>query len=148
MFVRTKQRIRQKQHKYAGAYSGEDAETVSVSTESVYMSEVEPLRGQQIVDGQTEGYAANDYRRQVYSSAGLRPISREISVNDAKLAAGPAISNTRAVPGDRPFSISDMAIGIEPVAHTYMGMAITSTAIIENMGVLPRAEKSRKARTL
>lgn len=73
--------------------------------------------------------------------AGLRPISRDISVNEAKLVAGPAISSTNAVPGDSPFMTNDMAIGIEPVAHTYMGMATISTAIMDNTGFRPNTEK-------
>ncbi len=64
-----------------------------------------------------------------------------MSVNEAKLAAGPAISKTSAVPGDKPFITNDKAIGIEPVAHTYIGMAITSTAIIDRIGFCPRTEK-------
>lgn len=76
-----------------------------------------------------------------YIMAGLRPNSRDISVNDAKLAAGPAIRSTRAVPGERPFIIKDKAIGMEPVAQTYIGIAIIRTAIIENIGLLPTTEK-------
>ena len=64
-----------------------------------------------------------------------------MSVNEAKFAAGPAISNTSAVPGDSPLIISDKAMGMEPVAHTYMGMAITSTVTIDNKGLLPMTAK-------
>lgn len=46
---------------------------------------------------------------------------------DAMLVAGPAIRNTKAVPGDRPFIIKAVAIGIEPMAHTYMGIATNKT---------------------
>ncbi len=48
----------------------------------------------------------------------LRPISRTIKAKEAKLAAGPAISNTKAVPGESPLSTKDNAMEIEPVAHT------------------------------
>lgn len=73
--------------------------------------------------------------------ADFRPISFAIKVNEAKLAAGPAIRRTSAVPGDKPFSIRDKAIGIDPVAHTYIGIAITNTVIMEKRGLLPSTEK-------
>ena len=49
---------------------------------------------------------------------------------EAELTAGPAISNTKAAPGVRPLAISDTAMGMEPVAQTYMGMATASTKSI------------------
>lgn len=39
----------------------------------------------------------------------LRPISRTIKAKEAKLAAGPAISNTKTVPGESPLSTKDNA---------------------------------------
>ena len=74
-------------------------------------------------------------------NAALRPISREIKVKEAKLAAGPAISSTNAVPGESPLSTKERAMGMEPVAQTYIGMAIISTAIMESNGRLPNTEK-------
>ena len=46
---------------------------------------------------------------------------------DAKFTAGPAINKTKAAPGDKPFSIRATAIGIEPVAHKYIGKAKSNT---------------------
>ena len=43
------------------------------------------------------------------------------------LAAGPATKNTNAVPGDKPLSINAAAIGIEPMAQTYIGIATIKT---------------------
>ena len=62
-------------------------------------------------------------------------------MKEAKFAAGPAISSTKAVPGESPLSTSDRAMGIEPVAQTYIGTAMTSTAIIDSSGLSPSAEK-------
>ena len=49
---------------------------------------------------------------------------------EAKLAAGPAISITKAMPGERPLSMRDRAIGMDPVAHIYIGIATITTAIM------------------
>jgi len=57
------------------------------------------------------------------------------------LTAGPAISNTKATPGVRPFSISDRAMGMEPVAQIYMGTAITTTASMASRGYRARPTK-------
>ncbi len=67
-------------------------------------------------------------------SVALRPIVRDSTITDAKLAAGPAISKTNATPGLRPLSISDIAIGIDPVAHTYMGTATSIMTPIARSG--------------
>ena len=40
----------------------------------------------------------------------------------AALVAGPASKKTRAAPGFKPFRIKAAAMGVEDVAHTYMGM--------------------------
>ena len=61
---------------------------------------------------------------------------------DATFTAGPAISNTRAVPGDRPFSIRVMAMGIEPVAQRYIGMAHTNTNNMLSRGVSAKSAKN------
>ena len=50
---------------------------------------------------------------------------------DARLQAGPAIKRTRAAPGVSPLSISATAIGMLPVAQTYIGIAIARTSSIE-----------------
>ena len=47
--------------------------------------------------------------------------------SDAKLHAGPAMSNTNAAPGVSPFIMSATAMGILPVAQRYMGIVIKST---------------------
>lgn len=52
------------------------------------------------------------------------PISRWRIISDARFVAGPAISNTKAAPGETPLTISDSAMGIEPVAHIYIGAEI------------------------
>ena len=51
------------------------------------------------------------------------PIIKDIV---AVVVAGPAIKNTRAAPGFIPIDISDAAIGIDAVAHTYMGIPINN----------------------
>ena len=59
------------------------------------------------------------------------------------LQAGPAISNTNAAPGVSPFIISATAIGILPVAHIYIGMAMHKTkSILSNVLSLNTAKKS------
>ena len=49
--------------------------------------------------------------------------------------AGPAMSSTRAVPGDNSFSISATAIGIEPVAQMYIGSDRMMTNIMLSYGL-------------
>ena len=51
----------------------------------------------------------------------------------AMLHAGPAMRSTSAAPGVSPFSMSTTAIGIDPVAHRYIGMDMMSTRIIDAM---------------
>ena len=51
---------------------------------------------------------------------------------EATLQAGPAISNTSAAPGVSPFIMSATAIGMEPVAQIYIGMAMASTRSMES----------------
>ena len=65
---------------------------------------------------------------------GLRPNSLLMRVSEAKLTAGPAMSSTKAVPGESPLSMSERAMGMEPVAQTYMGMAMTKTKSMERAG--------------
>ena len=55
---------------------------------------------------------------------------------EARLQAGPAISSTSAAPGVSPFSMSATAMGMLPVAQTYIGMETQSTNSIEAQ-VLP-----------
>ena len=62
-------------------------------------------------------------------------------MTEAKFAAGPAIRSTNATPGVRPLSISDNAIGIEPVAQIYIG---TATATITSMASSGYALRERK----
>ena len=56
----------------------------------------------------------------------LFPMSLETMLNDAILVAGPASKNTRAAPGLRPFRMRAAAMGVEDVAHTYMGIPTIS----------------------
>ena len=65
----------------------------------------------------------------------LLPITFPMTSNDATLTAGPAMSSTSAVPGDKPFSIRATAIGIEPVAHKYIGIANNNTINILERGI-------------
>ena len=44
----------------------------------------------------------------------------------AAFVAGPAIRKTSAAPGFKPFSISAAAIGVDDVAHTYIGIPANS----------------------
>ena len=55
---------------------------------------------------------------------------------DAILQAGPAIRRTNAAPGERPFNIKAAAIGMEPVAQTYIGTETASTISIVSKGLL------------
>ena len=50
----------------------------------------------------------------------------------AIFAAGPAMSRTRAAPGVRPFIIKATAMGMEPVAQTYIGMLMASTKSMDS----------------
>ncbi len=45
------------------------------------------------------------------------------------------------MPGESPLSISDIAMGIEPVAHTYIGTATATTASIASSGCSLRLRK-------
>ena len=56
------------------------------------------------------------------------PITAMVAV----LVAGPAIRNTSAAPGDKPFIIKTAAMGMDPVAQTYSGMEATNTINILN----------------
>ena len=68
---------------------------------------------------------------------------------DAILAAGPAISRTKAVPGDNPFNISATAMGMEPVAHRYIGMANSRTiSILSNELCANNAKKDSGTNTV
>ena len=57
----------------------------------------------------------------------FRPSTLLISNIEAILEAGPAISKTNALPGLSPFNIRATAMGIEPVAHKYIGMESNKT---------------------
>ena len=60
---------------------------------------------------------------------------------DAMLHAGPAIRSTNAAPGDNPLSINAAAIGMEPVAHTYIGTDTASTISMVNRGLSLKYKK-------
>ena len=76
-----------------------------------------------------------------YATVVRLPKARFITSTEAKLAAGPAISSTRAAPGVNPLSISERAIGIEPVAQTYIGTDSASTTSILSRGYCAKAAK-------
>lgn len=67
-------------------------------------------------------------------AAALFPRDFPTIMIEAKFAAGPAMRRTKAAPGLSPLSISERAIGMEPVEHTYIGTATITTAIIDNNG--------------
>ena len=77
---------------------------------------------------------ADNTTEPTYIAVALLPNVRPKMRMEAKLAAGPAISITNAIPGDKPLSISDKAIGIDPVAQTYIGTATSTTASIAKTG--------------
>jgi len=52
----------------------------------------------------------------------------------AAFVAGPAIKKIKPAPGVIPFNISEAAMGMEPVAHTYIGMEIMSIIGYANNG--------------
>jgi hypothetical protein len=76
-----------------------------------------------------------------YIASGRRPITLLITSIDATFTAGPAISSTSAVPGDNPLSIRATAMGIEPVAQRYIGIARASTSSILNSELCAKTSK-------
>lgn len=58
------------------------------------------------------------------------PISCRKIIREAIFVAGPAMSKTNAAPGETPLIISDSAMGIEPVAHIYIGADIKRMSAI------------------
>ena len=81
-----------------------------------------------------------------YTSSVRVPSTLRTTSIEAMLHAGPAISNTNAAPGVSPLSISATAIGIDPVAQRYIGMAIASTSNID-AHVLPWNTEKRLSGT-
>lgn len=71
---------------------------------------------------------APDIMDRRYRISVLRPRVLFMTRRLAMLQAGPAISSTSAAPGVSPFIISATAIGMLPVAHIYIGMAMQSTS--------------------
>ena len=59
----------------------------------------------------------------------------------AIFVAGPAIKNTKAIPGSAPACIKAIANGTEAVAHVYIGIAIRQIA---NKPIVPFNPKSLK----
>jgi hypothetical protein len=57
----------------------------------------------------------------IYANVARLPMRDAIVVIDTALMAGPVIRNTNAAPGDRPFIISAVAIGIAAVEQMYIG---------------------------
>ena len=66
---------------------------------------------------------------------------RDMMAMEAKFAAGPAMRRTNAAPGERPLSISERAMGIDPVAQTYIGTAMATIASMARSGRSPSASK-------
>lgn len=77
-----------------------------------------------------------------YSAKVFLPITLLITNIEATLTAGPAIKSTNAVPGERPFSIKATAIGIDPVAHKYIGIANTKTRSMLSSGLSEKMAKN------
>ena len=79
----------------------------------------------------------------------LRPSTLFITSIAAMFVAGPAISSTSAAPGDSPLSMRAAAMGIEPVAHRYMGADSTSiTSMLSKGTSLKRVKKSSGTATV
>ena len=104
------------------------------------VAESKPRGGEKIVDYKSEGYGGYYDGCNIKGGGACAEVLRR-SITDAKLAAGPAMRSTNAAPGDRPLSISESAIGIDPVAQTYIGIAMATTASIANKGRSPRAAR-------
>ncbi len=69
-----------------------------------------------------------------YAISGFLPSFPPTKLIVAAFVAGPAIRKIKPAPGVIPLSISDAAMGIEPVAHTYIGMEIMSIIGYANSG--------------
>ena len=57
----------------------------------------------------------------IYANVARLPMRDAIVVIDTALMAGPVIRNTNAAPGDRPFIIIAVAIGMAAVEQIYIG---------------------------
>ncbi len=68
-----------------------------------------------------------------YMTVAFFPITLDTTVIVATLVAGPANRNTKAAPGESPFSTRAAAMGVEAVAHTYNGVANTNMKSIEKI---------------
>jgi len=62
------------------------------------------------------------------------------------MVAGPAISNTRAAPGESPLSINTAATGTEAVAQIYTGIEIMRirSIPIKSFGILRQKSRSEQ----
>ncbi|GAG11789.1 unnamed protein product, partial [marine sediment metagenome] len=70
-----------------------------------------------------------------YMNSAFLPSFPPVNNSVAAFVAGPAIRKTNPAPGVMPFKIKDAAIGIEPVAHMYIGIEISSINGYASMGV-------------
>ena len=61
-----------------------------------------------------------------YANSDFLPSFPPTKLMVAALVAGPAIRKISPAPGVIPLRISDAAMGMEPVAHTYIGMEMRS----------------------
>ena len=111
---------------YRRAHRREKRETAHVVTCSRICRPDKPFTGKEVVYYEAKCHRPCDNRQQVYDG---RPTAH-LAGNQGKGGK------------DKPLSINDNAMGIEPVAHTYIGTAITSTASIDNNGVEPSTEKN------
>ena len=64
-----------------------------------------------------------------------------ITIIASALVAGPSISNTRAAPGDNHLNNKARAIGIEPVAHRYIGIDKSKMKNRLSIGLSAKDEK-------
>ena len=70
------------------------------------------------------------------------PIDLRTTRMEAILTAGPAISITKAAPGERPFIINAAATGMLPVEQMYIGTATTRMTSIWSKGCFPKERKN------
>lgn len=70
----------------------------------------------------------------IINTANFLLMNLDKTTSPAAFVAGPAIKNTKAVPGETPFIIKAIAIGTEAVEHIYKGIP---AAIIMSLPLNP-----------
>ena len=68
-------------------------------------------------------------------------------VTDTAFIAGPTIRKTNAAPGETPLSISDAAMGMDAVEHTYIGSPTSAIAGIASQSRPPNASAKKPSGT-